>query len=51
MAVPDILELICGHLELEMKPKEHGWIGLLKGVEEKGPPWAEIAEHLPGRTK
>jgi hypothetical protein len=36
MAVPDIPELICGHLKLEMKLKEHGWIGLLESIEEKG---------------
>jgi hypothetical protein len=28
--MPGVPELICGHLELVMKLKEPGWIGLLK---------------------
>ena len=35
MAMPGVPELICGHLELVMKLKEPGWIGLLRVFRRK----------------
>jgi hypothetical protein len=44
MAVPSVPELTFSYQKLEMRPKQHGWVRLLRGSMERGLAETEIAQ-------